>query len=109
MTCGTLQGYRNHRAFGTTPCQPCRTVYERLYGADEPRADGRPVPAFDAVKEARVEREKRARRFATKIEHGTYQGYRAHLRNHTRPCLACRDGYAAYMLTIRTTQKGPRQ
>lgn len=101
MTCGTLAGYRHHRTNGTNPCQPCERAYARLYGKDEPRADGKPVPAYNPASFVAYEEEAgrmRGQRIHWLIRTGqsicgTAAGYRKHIQDKERPCRPCTRAY----------------
>ena len=100
---GTLAGYRAHRLHATSPCDPCRRAYERLYGPDEPRHDGELPPAFDPKTrlvgwhETELKSTDRALTRArkadpqTRPECGTTAGYNRHRRMRENPCDPCRQ------------------
>lgn len=78
--CGTPQGHKQHRKFGTTPCRPCKDV------------------------DAAYHRDYRARRKAGLIRKpefnpdmcGTTTGYSRHKRHKVPTCDACLAARAVY-------------
>jgi len=102
---GSLAGYRKHRTEGTTPCEPCRRAYERLYGPDAPREDGKPVPAFvPSLVENKQPTMPSPRAHAGTIlrdECGTEQGYRKHQRMRERACDPCKKAHGLHQRRFR--------
>lgn len=94
---GTLNGYRAHRTNGTIPCDACRRVYERLYGPDAPREDGRPVSAYvpppAEAKAPKMPSPKVRAGTVVRDECGTEPGYRKHQRMREVPCDGCRRAH----------------
>lgn len=110
MTHGTLDGYRAHRRAGADPCEPCRRAYERLYGPDEPRADGQPIKPWTPEQTAAFERGqlnvKRAYRQVREEDPcGTPAGNHRHRRRNEPICEACRIAQNLYMRELRTGQR----
>jgi hypothetical protein len=118
VTHGTLEGYRTHRKLATTPCDPCRRAYERLYGPDEPRADGRPIAPWTPEQTVAFDRAQRigegqVRRWTgpnpprARGECGTNAGYTAHRRMREAACRACKAAHAEYIREYKTRKKEP--
>lgn len=105
---GTLQGYRSHRTHGTPPCQACTRAYVRLYGPDKPRADGKPVPAFDPNtrlvgwnEEKLASKDPDLRRRGlnapqARVNCGSMAGWARHRRMREHPCQPCEQAAAEY-------------
>lgn len=109
MNHGTLDGYRRHRKEGTTPCDLCRHVYERLYGPDEPRADGQPIRPWHPSETLQYERAEARRQVQNERwhgpPHGTLARYKRHHYEGTDPCESCKAANREYVRSLRARQQ----
>ena len=77
--CGTLSGYKQHRKFSTSPCQPCKDAAAKYHREYRVRAkNGETVAKFSPDR------------------CGTLTGHRRHVRHGVALCEQCRLVWNAY-------------